>query len=219
VFLAWRAHNRKGDARFDDVKHQPAMFFVYWMVQAIWVYTISLPLMVEQSARNQSSVTGLLDWSLLFGFAVSIALEVVSDIQKTMWIERGRPGGFCAEGLWKYSRHPNYAGEIFQWIFCSAFAALSGFPYWIVGLLSPLFTLQILLNTSGTGIWNAEGKNLRRHYESENASQYEEYRRTTSPLIPLVGYEFVPLWIKRNVLFEYSKYEYDPDKVRREKKE
>ena len=34
VFLAWRAHERGGDARFDGVKHKPGLFLVFWVMQA-----------------------------------------------------------------------------------------------------------------------------------------------------------------------------------------
>ena len=56
LFLAWRAHERKGDARFDDVlgkgegPPRPAGFFVFWMVQALWVLLISVPMLFVNSS-------------------------------------------------------------------------------------------------------------------------------------------------------------------------
>ena len=44
-----------------------------------------------------------------------IAWEVVADLQKTLWVRAGRRGGFCTAGVWHYSRHPNYFGEMLQW--------------------------------------------------------------------------------------------------------
>lgn len=202
VFLAWRAHNRKGDARFDEVIGKPALFFVYWMVQACWVYTISIPLMLVQSEANRE-VTSI-DWLFMGGFAFGIVLEITSDIQKTNWVNQGRVGGFCRTGWWTYSRHPNYAGEILQW-WCAAALCDSYVAY-----ASPLFTMIILLSLQGTGIWNAEGKNLKRYYESEFRVEYKLYRETTSPLIPLIGYGSIPLIVKRWCLFEWERYEYIP---------
>jgi steroid 5-alpha reductase family enzyme len=166
---------------------------------------------VEQAANNKNVLT-LVDWILLGGFLVSILLEIISDVQKTAWVENGRQGNFCRVGLWKYSRHPNYAGEIFQWWFAAAFAARSGYkPVWIV-FLSPLFTMNILLNLSGTGILNAEGKNLKRYYEAGNAQEYKAYREGTSPLIPMIGYKSIPMSLRRALLFEFKSYEYNPPK-------
>ena len=48
--------------------------------------------------------------------AFGVAIEVVADVQKALWVKGGRTGGFCAVGVWRLSRHPNYFGEICQWV-------------------------------------------------------------------------------------------------------
>jgi len=234
VFLAWRAHSRKGDSRFDNVKNNPPVFFVYWMVQACWVYLITMPLLIVQrqadmTTRNDgdsshaSTQLSSMQILLLVGFAASVFLEVSSDVQKTLWVERGRVGGFCTDGWWKYSRHPNYAGEILQW-WCAAALSISSSlsapekPQlaWI-SLVSPLFTMQILLTMSGTGVWHAEGKNLKRYYESKDAEKYVQYRKATPPLFPILIpglYKNLPLWVKRWLCFEWERYEYKPSSTR-----
>ena len=223
-FLAWRAHDRKGDSRFDGVRDVPSKFFVYWMVQAVWVYCISLPILVAVAAEiavsdGSSPTNPLVSTGFLVGMAVSVVVEIHSDVIKARWVGRGRPGGFCTEGLWKISRHPNYAGEILTWVFAACYAALAtGRLRWtdaLVAAVSPLFTVQILLNTSGTGVWNAEGKNLKRYYEHADpdiARNYEEYRRTTPPVfpVPFVPYERIPPPIQRMLFFEWERYEYKP---------
>jgi steroid 5-alpha reductase family enzyme len=151
------------------------------------------------------------------GFAAAIVMEISSDIQKTLWVERGRNGGFCTIGWWQYSRHPNYAGEILQWWSAALLAVLSWdfgnnassllLPW--ISLVSPLFTMQILLTMSGTGVWNAEGKNLKRYYDNKDVrARYIEYRRTTPPVFPVLGYGSVPLQVKRILCFEWKRYEY-----------
>lgn len=67
--------------------------------------------------------------------------------------------------------------------------------------------MHILLNTPATGIANAEGKNLRRYYETQGEA-YQEYRDNTSILIPMIGYRYVPLVLKRTVFLDFKKYEY-----------
>jgi steroid 5-alpha reductase family enzyme len=241
LFLVWRAHKRKGDSRFDEVIGNPPLFFIYWMVQASWVYLISMPLLVLTAASatstlssvsdaplslsSSSSVT-ITDTILLLGFAGSIVLQITSDIQKTHWIEQGRIGTFCQVGCWKFSRHPNYAGEVLQWWFAAILAIhvsgdrSGGVPSsstpQLFALLSPIFTMHILLNISGTGIWNAEGRNQKRFYESNNRNEYINYRQRTSPLIPFPPswYKNLPMNVKRFVFFEWERYEYaEPSSV------
>lgn len=223
VFLAWRAHSRKGDARFDGIRDAPLIFFFVWMIQAAWVYCVSLALLAGVASttadHDESSATmsPFVSTGMLLGMALSIVAEIQSDITKARWVSRGRPGGFCSEGLWKISRHPNYAGEILTWVFAACYAALAtGRFRWqnaLVAAISPLFTGQILLNTSGTGVLNAEGKGLKRYYEHPDADiarNYEEYRRTTPPVFPVPCYSSIPSQVQRRLLFEWERYEYRP---------
>jgi len=248
LFLAWRAHSRKGDSRFDGVRDVPLKFFKYWMVQGIWVYCISTPLLIV--VGNGTGTVADVDVTdvdidaveygsilLLVGMFVSIMIEIWSDITKSIWVINGRKGFFCQYGIvWKLSRHPNYAGEIFTWIFAALYSigriiTSSGIndndggrfsttilSTIVIASISPLFTIQILCHTSGTGIWNAEGKNLKRYYEHPNQEvrlRYDAYRKTTPPLVPNllsclipIPYEQYPKSIKRWCFFEFDKYEY-----------
>jgi len=67
--------------------------------------------------------------------------------------------------------------------------------------------MKILLNTNGTGVWNAEGKNLKRYYEHKDPiikKNYEAYRSTNPLLFPLgfISYNKVPLYYQRLLCFE-----------------
>ena len=220
VFLAWRAHHRKGDARFDGVRDNPPLFLVYWMVQALWVYCISLPILVVASSNEIVSGSDKIDIDslMLLGMALSVYIEIRSDVVKAKWVASGRPGGFCTDGAWKVSRHPNYAAEIATWAFAAFYAVLvsdMSVSSMLIASLSPLFTMHILLNTAGTGVWNAEGKNLKRYYEHKDSTiskNYAEYRKTTPPLFPtfVVPYDSLPLNIQRKFCFEWERFEYRP---------
>ena len=229
TFLAWRAHERGGDSRFDPVlrpKKGPVkygVFFVFWTLQGIWVYCLSLPMLYVNSALSSSGfeapalASSVRDQILLAGFVLGVVVEVVADVQKARWVKAGRIGGFCTEGVWSMSRHPNYFAEMFQWSCCWLLALSSSSsgisdPVWWATALSPLFTFQILLNTAGTGVAQANGKGLARYYESENKDRYVEYRASTSILVPMIGYRHVPMWLKRTVCLDLAKYEYRPKK-------
>jgi steroid 5-alpha reductase family enzyme len=233
LFLAWRAHARGGDSRFDPVlrpKKGPVRykrFLVFWVAQGIWVYCISAPMMfinaaAEGTAPKDLNLLGSLtsDTLLFAGFVFGVAIEIVADVQKARWVASGRPGGFCSVGVWSLSRHPNYFGEMLQWMCCWLLALESsaiGFsdPTWWACAASPLFTFQILLNTPATGVAQANGKGLKRYYESDNAESYKAYRASTSILIPMVGYYWVPTWLKRSVFLDFEKYEYRPKKKKK----
>jgi len=189
------------------------MFLIYWMFQAFWVFAITLPIIFVNSSNSSSNHFSAGDYVAIIGFSLGVILEVIADIQKAFWVKKGRQGFFCQTGLWKYSRHPNYFGEILQWWCAWGFSFGSGNgigdAQWWVGIISPLFTMQILLNTAGTGVSNANGKNLKRYYDN-CADDYSEYRNSTSILIPMVGYKYVPVFLKRTIFMDFKRYEYRP---------
>jgi len=214
-FLAWRAHSRGGDSRFDGVKDKFLQFLVYWLVQGMWVMMISMPILFVNSSNAAPGGLNVYDSVMLGGFAVGVALEVVADVQKSLWVRAGRVGGFCRDGIWGYSRHPNYFGEILQWwcawgIAYSASSAGLADPLWWACSISPLFTCHILFNIPATGIAQAEGRGLKRYYENDCAKEYKVYRAQTSILMPMVGYEHVPLSLKRTIFMDFARYEYRP---------
>jgi len=219
LFLGYRAHARNGDSRFDGVKDKAGIFFVYWMMQALWVYCISLPTIYINTIFNLeddvSSTLSVYQTIFLTLFGICIFTEILADIQKTIWVNQGREGGFCTVGLWKYSRHPNYFGEIFQWwssflLILPILVEKPSFFGWAC-IMSPLFTCFILLYAGGTGVTNAEGASLKRYYENEvMTDKYKAYRENTSILVPMVGYGAIPMPVKRALLFEWQRYEYKP---------
>ena len=124
-FLAWRAHERGGDARFDGVKDKFGQFLVFWLVQGVWVILISMPMLFVNASHVRGRALGVADALAIGGFAFAVALEVVADVQKAVWVRAGRPGGFCQTGVWRLSRHPNYFGEMLQWWCAWGFAYAS----------------------------------------------------------------------------------------------
>lgn len=229
LFLAWRAHERGGDSRFDHVKDKFGWFLVFWIVQGIWVFCISLPTLLVLSSSSEvkkDEEFSIMEYASLVGFGIGIIIEIIADLQKAIWVKKGGrvqgPGKriiFCQVGIWKYSRHPNYFGEILQWwsswIFaygsCCSTSGGSIFFLWLLSIVSPLFTMNILLNTPATGIMNANnGKNLKRYYDACPV-EYSRYRQETSILIPMVGYQYVPKFLKQSLFMDFESYEYKPE--------
>ena len=143
-FLVERVMKVGKDVRFDEVKHDPAKFFVYWSVQGLWVFVTLLPtLALHSSALNPAF--GMRD---LLGFGIwglGFALEVIADKQKSDFkADPANEGKFIKEGLWGISRHPNYLGEITLWtgLYLSCSSTLTGAQHLVV--LSPVFVALLI---------------------------------------------------------------------------
>jgi steroid 5-alpha reductase family enzyme len=123
---------------------------------------------------------------LLFGLGAAMwlagfVIETVADAQKTAFRrDPANAGRFIDVGLWSWSQHPNYFGEILLWagIAVMAVPVLEG-PAWLV-LISPLFVYVLLTRISGTPLLDKAAK---ARWGDDPA--YQAYRKRTSKLIPL----------------------------------
>jgi steroid 5-alpha reductase family enzyme len=148
-FLFRRVRRDGGDGRFDAIKTDLLRFLMTWSLQALWVLlTVAAALAVitsdDRSDVDAFLIVGLGLW--LVGFAI----EVVADRQKrTFRADPANHDRFITTGLWAWSRHPNYFGEITLWtgIALTAVPILSGWR-WIV-LISPVFVAILLTRISG----------------------------------------------------------------------
>ncbi|MBR9980782.1 MAG: DUF1295 domain-containing protein [Desulfatitalea sp.] len=177
----WRRNRGKGeDPRYGAWRAQtgPAFWWVslfkVFLLQAAVLWLISLALQVGISAPVPARWTG---WDLL-GLAlwlVGMVLEATADRQlarfKSDPESRGR---IMDRGLWAYSRHPNYFGEILIWwgIFFVAAAAPGG--GWTVA--SPLLLTYVLVRLTGVALTE---KTMR-----ARRTGYAEYQQRTSVLVP-----------------------------------
>jgi steroid 5-alpha reductase family enzyme len=87
-------------------------FFVLTIGQAVWVWTVSLPVtVVNASDRNPLiEARDIIGWIM---WLVGMCVEGTADRQKLMFKNNpSNRGKWCDAGLWKYSRHPNYFGEV-----------------------------------------------------------------------------------------------------------
>lgn len=80
--------------------------------QAVWVWTVSLPVtIVNASGRDPSlQAADIIGWIM---WSVGITIEASADQQKLSF--KNSPenrGKWCNVGVWKYTRHPNYFGEV-----------------------------------------------------------------------------------------------------------
>lgn len=178
VFLLYRVIKTGKDARFDGIREHFWKFGKFWLGQALTVWLLMIPLAL---ASRHDSV-----WSALsiIGFFVSIAgitLEATADLQKYRFSQNpANKNKWIAEGVWRYSRHPNYFGEMLMWsgMYLLLFSSLSAGER-ILGLLSPVWIISLLLFVSGIPI-------LERSADKKWGSipAYQQYKKRTSILIP-----------------------------------
>lgn len=177
-FLFARVHQDGGDGRFDEIKQSAPRFLVAWTIQALWAFLTASAALVSITATTRPPV----DASFVFGcalWALGFAIEVVADRQKRTFKKDPDRGPFIDSGLWAWSRHPNYFGEILLWtgLFVASAATLSG-GGWAVGL-SPIFVAVLLTRVSGIPILEA-----RADARLGDSPAWKAYKARTPVLVP-----------------------------------
>jgi steroid 5-alpha reductase family enzyme len=179
-YLLRRILRIKVDHRFDEMRDNPLRFARFWLLQAISVAVIMLPV---SYLLGLDAPPGFGLWALAgtVVWLLGLVIEAVADAQKSAF--KGKDENrerFIASGLWRYSRHPNYFGEMLVWwgLFVFAVPALHGAAFAVV--LGPIFITLLLLFVSGIPL-------LERSADEKYGDDpsYREYKRRTSILVPL----------------------------------
>ncbi len=179
-YLFRRILRMKVDHRFDEMRDDPLRFARFWFLQAITVALVMLPVSYLLDRQHPPgigawTITGSAVW------LVGAVVEAVADAQKSAF--RGKDenrGRFIAGGLWRYSRHPNYFGEILVWwgLFAYTVPFLDGAAFAVVA--GPVFITLLLLFVSGIPLVERSADEKYGHDPA-----YRDYKRRTSVLVPL----------------------------------
>jgi steroid 5-alpha reductase family enzyme len=180
TYLFLRIKKAGEDRRFREIKTSFSRFLQTWTIQGLWVtFSLAAALVVVTSQRRVPLdvfyIIGLIIW--LLGFA----MEAIADSQKNRFREDpANEGKFIQTGLWSWSRHPNYFGEIVLWVGVAVIAlpVLSGWAW--VSLISPIFITILLTRISGVPMLEE-----RADEKWGGQEDYEAYKRNTSVLVPL----------------------------------
>ena len=178
TFLFMRVVRSGGDRRFDAMKRHLPTFLLTWTLQGLWVFLTAAAAL----AAMTTEVPAALGWAAFAGVAIWVAgfvTEVVADTQKQRF--RRNPANrerFIRSGLWAWSRHPNYFGEIVLWIGVALVAApsLSGWQ-WLT-MVSPVFVFILITRVSGIPLLERRAKQ-----RWGNDLAYQEYLASTPGLI------------------------------------
>ena len=147
-------------------------FFQIFMLQGILLLIISYPVMLI----NHSAEAGImfLDIAGLFIWLIGFLFEAVGDYQLSKFKGKAEnKGKVMTLGLWKYTRHPNYFGEVAMWwgIFLIALSVKNGWT----AIVSPLMITFLLLKVSGITM-------LEKKYAGNK--EFQEYAQRTSVFFP-----------------------------------
>ncbi|CAN5120362.1 DUF1295 domain-containing protein [soil metagenome] len=148
-------------------------YFYIFIIQGLALLIIAYPIILVNSTNQQPGIT-ILDWVGVFLWIIGFLFETAADLQLYRFLKRPENRGkLLTSGVWKYSRHPNYFGEICIWwgIF---FIALNA-PWGLSAIISPLLITYLLLYVSG--IPPAE-------HQLEANPAFPQYKETTNILIP-----------------------------------
>ncbi|MBD3204041.1 DUF1295 domain-containing protein [Candidatus Woesearchaeota archaeon] len=178
LFLFIRILKQKKDRRFDEIRKNFFNFFFFWTFQGVSIWLILLPSLYffhEPSNFSLLVLPGFVVW--LAGFLI----ESIADFQKFRF--RHNPKNkdkWIEHGLWNYSRHPNYFGEILCWIGVYIFVfSFLNITQRIIGLISPVYITFLLLFVSG--IPKLEDYADKKWGENK---EYIRYKNKTSILLP-----------------------------------
>ena len=176
TFLFLRIKKAGKDRRFNEIKKSFSWFFMTFSVSGMWVTICSICALTGIANGIIFSSTTIIG---IIIFIIGFTIEIIADSQKTKFRAKDdNKDKFISIGLWKYSRHPNYLGEIILWLGISliSFSSLEGFQY--ITLISPIFTYLLLVNVSGINLLEKSGKKKWGHLES-----YKIYKKNTPRLI------------------------------------
>lgn len=176
IYIYLRNRKKPEDYRYKQWREEWGKTFFWrsylqvYLLQAFFLFIIILPViwasLVEPAWTGWTTV-GLVVWMTGFYF------QSMGDYQLSAFIKTKKPGEIMQKGLWKYSRHPNYFGEILMW--WGIFIIVLPMPYGFLFLVSPLTITGLLAFVSGVPMLEEKYK---------NNSAYTEYKKSTPALVP-----------------------------------
>jgi steroid 5-alpha reductase family enzyme len=143
-----------------------------FILQAAFLFLIAIPVIWANFYPQPLGLfdfIGVVIWIFGFGF------EVIGDWQLRKFTKQPtNKGKLIQTGLWKFSRHPNYFGEVVLW--CGIFCIALSIPFGFASIFSPILITILILFVSGVPM-------LEKKYE--NNPEFIEYKRKTSMFFPM----------------------------------
>ncbi len=183
IHIHSRNRNKTEDFRYAQWRKDWGKFFYLrsylqvFIFQGLLLLLVSLPVAFTAGLPNKVSISawaaaGLVTWAFGFYF------ESVGDYQLSKFISnKANKGKLMTSGLWQYTRHPNYFGEVIQWwglwLILTATDLNSGIKFW--GLIGPVTITVLILFVSGIPL-------LEKKYADN--PEYKKYAKKTNKFFP-----------------------------------
>jgi len=174
-----RHQGKEEDYRYAKWRTEWGKWFVLrsyaqvYLLQGVLLYLVSLPVLLI--AFSFGRPWGWLECFGLTVWLIGFYFEAVGDAELARFLKNPEnKGKLMRSGLWRYTRHPNYFGEVTQWWGISIMAF--GVPLGYLGIIGPLTITWLILKVSGVPL--LENK-MREHPD------FAEYKRQTSVFVPL----------------------------------
>jgi len=179
LHILWRNRGKPEDRRYRVIRanNEPNFAFksldIVFLLQAVLAWLVAMPLL--GTALSGAHPLGTVD---LLGAVVWLAgfvLQSTADAQLARFQQRpDADRAVMNQGVWRYSRHPNYFGEFLMWWGIWVIAAAGG-AWWTV--FGPLLISFFLLKVSGVALTEKDIASRR--------PEYQDYIRRTSAFVPL----------------------------------
>ena len=183
--LTDRVIGKPEDGRYLDLvagygENAPRRLFRFFQYQAFFVVVFSLPFLCIAMSPSRPQL-----WQVIAAAAVwclAVGGEALADRQLARWrADPAHRGHTCRQGLWRYSRHPNY---FFEWVHWWTYVILgAAAPWGWVTLLGPVLMFSFLYRV--TGIPYTEKQALK-----SRGDDYRRYQETVSPFFPWFPKEY-----------------------------
>lgn len=181
--LAWHLHRRNRgqaeDPRYADLAERDGRPFAQvalmrvFVPQGIAMFLVATPIMV--GANNESVSTPLLVVGLAV-WAIGLFFEAVGDAQlKAFKADPANQGKLMDQGLWRYTRHPNYFGDACVW--AGLWIVVAGSWAGLATVVGPIAMTVFLTKVTGASLTEKGMK--------QTKPGYDDYVRRTSGFIPL----------------------------------
>ncbi len=180
LHIAGRTTGISDDPRYARMKRDWGAQAPKRMAQLLQLQALaSIPLAagIVLAAHNPAAFGQLQDWLGLTLFLIGIIGGGIADRQLRAFARSGR-GGVCDEGLWAYSRHPNYFFECVLWSAYAVIASGAAHPLGWLAWLAPAAITLLLVRVSGI-------PPLEEHMLAKHGDAYRDYQLRTSAFIPL----------------------------------
>jgi len=177
LYILWRNWGKPEDFRYQKWRQEHGQkwwwrsFFQVFVTQGILLVMISAPLLAAQLFAKPGLT--LLDWLAIPVWAIGFFFEAMGDWQLARFkANPANKGKVMNQGVWRFTRHPNYFGDAAQWWGYYLIALAAG-GWWTI--FSPIIMTTLLVRVSGVALLEKT---------VDQRPGYKEYIETTSAFVP-----------------------------------